>query len=98
MIEGKTTPAGFYFLDFWNDGDQFNYRGQSLNPGKFFDLWLDNQLVASISYDPNRNDRTSTHHQFYMEKGKYVMQLYIMKEEFDRWGLGWLQFSELAPQ
>ncbi|WP_335977714.1 carbohydrate-binding protein [Gaetbulibacter jejuensis] len=73
----------------------FNYRGSSFIKGKFFDLWLDNKLVGAIEYDPERDDKTSLHHKLYLNQGKHTLQLTIMKEEFDRWSLTWVKFSEV---
>ena len=74
---------------------RFNYRGSSRIKGKFFDVWLGNRLAATIDFDPDRNDRVSKKHRLYLEKGKHVLQLTMMKEVFDRWGLGWLEFTEI---
>ncbi|CAM1344504.1 formylglycine-generating enzyme family protein [Tenacibaculum amylolyticum] len=76
----------------------FNYRGSSFIKDKFFDLWLDNKLVSTIEYDPKRNDKISLHNKLYLNEGKHSLQLTIMKEEFDRWSLTWLKFSEVKNQ
>ena len=72
----------------------FNYRGRSFITGKFFDLWLDNRFVGKIDFDPKRDDKISQHHKLYLEEGKHTLQVTIMKEEFDRWSLTWLKFTE----
>lgn len=82
----KVTKSGWY---------RFNYRGRSFHKGKFFDLWIDNRLAATIDFDPDRNDRVSKKHKVYLEKGTHELEITILKEEFDRWALGWIEFSEI---
>lgn len=82
----SVTKSGWY---------QFNYRGRSFHKGKFFDLWIDNRLAATIDFDPDRNDRVSKKHKVYLEKGTHELEITILKEEFDRWALGWIEFSEI---
>jgi len=74
---------------------RLNYTGSSNKAGKLFELWQGNHLLAEINYDVNIDDKTSQRHKVYLQQGKQQIQLTAMREGFDFWRLGWLDFTEV---
>jgi formylglycine-generating enzyme required for sulfatase activity len=74
---------------------QLNYSGRTFQKGEFFKLWQNNKLLGTIDYDPDIDDKTSSRHKVYLEQGHYQLHLTVMRDRFDRWGLGWLNLSEI---
>jgi len=74
---------------------QLNYRGNTFHKGEFFRLWQGNSLAGVIDYDAEIDDKTSDRHKVYLQQGKHELQLSVLREKFDRWGLAWLEFTEL---
>ena len=73
---------------------QLNYRGTSIQKGTFFKIWSGYKLLGDINYDPDIDDKSSTRHQVYLEKGLHEIQITIQREGFDWWDLDWLQFTK----
>lgn len=74
---------------------QLNYHGNSFQKGEFFKLWQENKLAGKFYYDPDIDDETSTRHKVYLEQGKHQLHLSVHREGFDRWGMKWLEFTEV---
>lgn len=72
-----------------------NYRGRSFHTGMFFKLWQNNNLLGEINYDPEIDDKTSNRHQVFLEKGTHILQLSVLREDFDMWSITWLEFTEV---
>lgn len=75
-----------------------NYNGRTFHKGGFFKLWLGNQLLSEIDYNPDIDDKTSSRHKVYLEQGRHQLELTVMRDKFDRWGLGWLEFTQVGEQ
>lgn len=74
---------------------QLNYSGRTFHEGEFFKLWQENRLVGSIEFNAKVDDKVSTRHKVYLEAGNPSLEITVMRDKFDRWGLGWLKFSEI---
>ena len=72
---------------------QFNYSGSSAQKGTFFKMWSGNKLLGKIDYDPNIDDKSSTRHQVYLDKGTHELQITVQREGFDWWELDWIEFT-----
>lgn len=75
---------------------QLNYSGNTFQQGEFFRLWLGNDLAGVIYYDAKIDDKTSNRHKVYLHQGKHELQLSVLRDKFDRWGLAWLEFTEFS--
>ena len=62
--------------------------------GEHFTLWQDNKKLGSISFDHKGDDRTSKHHKVFLQKGKANIQVSVIRNDFDKWGLAWLEFTK----
>lgn len=71
-----------------------NYRGRTYHSGKFFTLWQNNKRVGEINYDTDVDDRTSTRHRVYLDKGEHMLQMTVKREGFDRWSMTWIELTE----
>ncbi|NVK26030.1 MAG: SUMF1/EgtB/PvdO family nonheme iron enzyme [Gammaproteobacteria bacterium] len=74
---------------------QLNYSGRTFHEGVFFKLWQENRLVGSIDFDTSIDDKISTRHKVYLEAGEKPLEITVMRDKFDRWGLGWLKFTDI---
>lgn len=78
---------------------QLNYSGRTFQQGEFFKLWQGNRLAGSIGFDAKVDDKSSTRHKVYLEAGEHELQITVLRDKFDRWGLGWLNLTETtAPE
>lgn len=75
---------------------QLNYRASSFFKGEFFRVWQGDSLVGTIDYDPEIDDKTSSRHKVYLTQGAHKLQFSVQREGFDRWGIRWLAFEEIA--
>lgn len=78
--------SGWYLL---------NYAGGSNQKGEFFKVWQNDNMVSSISFDPNEDDKKSKRHKVYLKQGKSDVQLTFQREGWDRWYLAWVELTEL---
>ena len=74
---------------------QLHYKGSSFQKGAFFQLWQGRKLAGTASYERGIDDSVSKRHKVYLEAGAQPLQLTILREDFDRWGLSWLEFTAL---
>jgi hypothetical protein len=81
----NVTKTGWY---------QVNYNGMTYLKGEHFKLWQGNKLLGSIDFDPDIDDKSSSRHKVFIEKGKHELQLSVVRTDFDKWGLAWLEFTE----
>ncbi|WP_440053447.1 SUMF1/EgtB/PvdO family nonheme iron enzyme [Pseudoalteromonas sp. T1lg65] len=85
----NVTKAGWYAV---------NYRGNSFQTGRFFSLWQDNKHLGDINYDSEIDDQNSNRHTVYLEQGKQMLELSVLRESFDRWGLAWVEFKPVSQK
>lgn len=77
---------------------QLNYRGSSFQSGEFFKLWQGRKLAGVVGFDRSVDDAVSSRHTVYLEAGPQPLELTVLREDFDRWGLSWLEFSPVTPE
>lgn len=82
----RVDKAGWY---------KVNYRGRSMLEGTFFKIWSNNMVLAEIVYNQDIDDKTSSRHKIFLDKGEHEIQLDFTREGFDYWNLVWLKFSEM---
>ena len=70
-----------------------NYRGNSMQEGKFFSVWSGNRLLTNVKYNKAIDDKTSGRHQVYLEKGNHNLELSFVRPGWDIWTLTWLEFN-----
>lgn len=85
-FDTEVAKAGWY---------QLNYKGSSFQNGAFFQLWQDRKLAGTVNFERGIDDSVSNRHKVYLEAGKQPLELTILREDFDRWGLSWLEFTAL---
>lgn len=74
---------------------QLNYKGSTHHKGEFFKIWQGNRLAGNFDYDPEIDDKKSKRHKLYLNEGIHDIQVTVLREKFDMWGLVWLEFSEI---
>lgn len=85
-FDTQVAKAGWY---------QLNYKGSSFQNGEFFQLWQGRKLAGRVSYQRGVDDSVSNRHKVYLEAGRHALELTILREDFDRWGLSWLELTQL---
>ncbi|WP_169930704.1 formylglycine-generating enzyme family protein [Pseudidiomarina aestuarii] len=88
-FDTQVAQAGWYLL---------NYKGSSFQTGEFFKLWQGNKLAGSADFERGIDDSVSNRHKVYLDAGRHALELTILRENFDRWGLSWLEFSPVTPE
>ncbi|WMO14613.1 formylglycine-generating enzyme family protein [Pseudoalteromonas piscicida] len=84
-FDTEVTKAGWYRL---------NYKGSSFQNGEFFQLWQGRKLAGRVSYQRDIDDSVSNRHKVYLQAGEQPLELTVLREDFDRWGLSWLELIE----
>ena len=84
-FKASVTKSGWYYL---------NYSGRSFEQGEFFKLWQGNRLAGTVNFNSEIDDKISTRHKVYLDEGEHTLELTVLRNKFDRWGLGWLKFTE----
>ena len=74
---------------------QLNYKGSSFQNGEFFRLWQGRKLAGVVGFDRSVDDSVSNRHKVYLEAGLQPLELTVLRQDFDRWGLSWLEFTAL---
>jgi formylglycine-generating enzyme required for sulfatase activity len=74
---------------------RLNYLGRTFKDGEFFKLWKNSTLLGKINFDSKIDDKTSSRHKFFLDKGEHKLQLSVLREGFDRWNIVWLEFTEM---
>ena len=82
----KVAKAGWYLL---------NYKGSSFHSGEFFKVWQGSKLAGVVGFDRGIDDAVSNRHQVYLEAGYQPLELTVLRQDFDRWGLSWLELTEV---
>ncbi|MEO2266067.1 SUMF1/EgtB/PvdO family nonheme iron enzyme [Pseudoalteromonas sp. YIC-656] len=77
--------SGWYYL---------NYSGRSFEQGEFFKLWQGNRLAGIVEFNSEIDDKKSERHKVYLDEGEHTLEITVLRTKFDRWGLGWLKFTE----
>ena len=75
---------------------QVNYKGRTFHKGEFFKLWQGNQLIGTVDFDPDIDDKVSLRHRIYLEKGEQELQLTVLRDRFDIWSISWLAFTDAS--
>ena len=86
-FDTEVAKAGWY---------QLNYKGSSFQSGAFFQLWQGRNLAGAVAFDRGIDDSVSNRHKVYLDAGKQPLELTILREDFDRWGLSWLEFTAVT--
>ncbi len=66
--------------------------------GELFSLSSGNRLMGKVDLEPEIDDKTSSRHKVYLEKGEHELQLRVVRDEFDKWALVWLEFTEVLEK
>ena len=89
----KVEKSGWY---------QLNYSGRprSRETGAFFMLYMNNTFVGEINYDSKINDKTSSRHKVYFDKGNHNLKIsfHLDLTSMDMWNLFRLEFTEITPK
>ena len=76
---------------------QVNYNGiVIIEEGKFFDIWLNDELVGQIDFHKDVNDKMSKRHKVYLDAGQHQLEFSFKSEGFEIWDLGWVDFTEAS--
>lgn len=76
---------------------ELKYKGTSFQDGEFFKLWQGRKLAGTVRFDRSVDDALSDRHKVYLEAGPQPLELTVLRKDFDRWGLSWLEFSFVTP-
>lgn len=71
-------------------------KGSSFQKGEFFKLWQGKKLAGTASFERGIDDSVSQRHKVYLEAGHQPLELTILRQDFDRWGLSWLELTPLT--
>ncbi|WP_113906811.1 formylglycine-generating enzyme family protein [Aliidiomarina celeris] len=83
-FETEVTQSGWY---------QLNYHGSSFQNGDFFKVWQGRKLAGTIAYDREIDDTQSARHRVYLEAGRYPLEITVLRQDFDRWRLSWIELQ-----
>lgn len=86
-FKASISKSGWYYL---------NYSGHSFEQGEFFKLWQGNRLAGIVNFNSEIDDKESTRHKVYLYEGEHFLELTVLRNKFDRWGLGWLKFTQAS--
>ena len=71
-----------------------NYRGRSRNEGEFFQVWRNHELLETVSFDKDVDDKASNRHKVYLEKGVQNLSVAVKQQGWGSWSVSWLEFTK----
>lgn len=71
------------------------YNAFSDLEGVFFTVWQGNKLAGEVKYKENSTEEDKKQNKVYLEQGDHQLEISLKREGFDRWALGWIDFTQV---